>query len=46
VKLIGDGLYYNALNRALDGQPELLEADEGILEVVDRITSAGRRSRE
>jgi hypothetical protein len=44
VKLIGDGLYYNALNRALGGQPEPLEADEGILGVVDRITNAGKRS--
>lgn len=45
VKLIGDGLYYNALNRALGGQPEPLEADEGILGVVDQITNVRRQSR-
>jgi AcrR family transcriptional regulator len=38
VKLIGDGLYYNALNRALSGHPTTVDADEGLLEVVDRIT--------
>jgi hypothetical protein len=38
VKLIGDGLYYNALNRALSGHPTPVDADEGLLEVVDRIT--------
>ena len=41
VKLIGDGLYYNALNRALGGHPTPADADEGLLEVVDRITNAG-----
>jgi AcrR family transcriptional regulator len=40
VKLIGDGLYYNALNRALGGQPAPADACEGLLEVVDRITLA------
>jgi AcrR family transcriptional regulator len=38
VKLIGDGLYYNALNRALSGHPMPEAADEALLEVVDRIT--------
>jgi AcrR family transcriptional regulator len=45
VKLIGDGLYYNALNRALSGQPLPTGADEGLLEVVDRITKAASASR-
>ena len=45
VKLIGDGLYYNALNRALSGQPLPTGADEGLLEVVDRITNAASASR-
>jgi AcrR family transcriptional regulator len=45
VKLIGDGLYYNALNRALGGQPVPTGADEGLLEVVDRITNATSASR-
>jgi AcrR family transcriptional regulator len=40
VKLIGDGLYYNALNRALGGHPAPVDADEGLLAVVDRITHA------
>jgi AcrR family transcriptional regulator len=40
VKLIGDGLYYNALNRALGGHPVSAGADEGLLDVVDRITQA------
>ncbi|BBY26992.1 TetR/AcrR family transcriptional regulator [Mycolicibacterium sediminis] len=38
VKLMGDGLYYNALNRAAGGHPLSEEADEGLLDVVDRIT--------
>jgi AcrR family transcriptional regulator len=42
VKLIGDGLYYNALNRALGGHPTSAQADEGLLEVVDRITRAAQ----
>jgi AcrR family transcriptional regulator len=45
VKLIGDGLYYNALNRALGGQPLTTGADEGLLEVVDRIIDAAKASR-
>ena len=40
VKLIGDGLYYNALNRAAGGHPATAEADEGLLEVVDRIIAS------
>lgn len=38
IKLMGDGLYYNALHRALGGFPDTTEADEGLLAVVDRIT--------
>jgi AcrR family transcriptional regulator len=38
VKLIGDGLYYNALNRAVGGQPTTADDCEKLLEVVDRIT--------
>jgi hypothetical protein len=45
VKLMGDGLYYNALNRALGGQPLTTGADEGLLEVVDRIIDAAKASR-
>lgn len=40
VKLIGDGLYYNALNRAVGGHPAPAEPDPGLLDVVDRITKA------
>jgi AcrR family transcriptional regulator len=40
VKLIGDGLYYNALNGAAGGLPAPTEADQGLLDVVDRITKA------
>ncbi len=39
VKLIGDGLYYNALHSALGGQPLATDIDEGLLEVVDRIVA-------
>jgi AcrR family transcriptional regulator len=42
VKLIGDGLYYNALNRALGGHPPAPGADEGLLDVVDRITKTAK----
>lgn len=38
VKLIGDGLYYTALHRALGGHPIATQADDGLLTVVDRIT--------
>jgi AcrR family transcriptional regulator len=38
VKLIGDGLYYNALHSALGGHPATTDVDEGLLAVVDRIT--------
>src|SRR3954447_24115640 len=44
VKLIGDGLYYNALNRALGGQPLPAAADEGLLAVVDQIINATKAS--
>lgn len=37
VKLIGDGLYYNALHRALGGQLVASAADEGLLAVIDRM---------
>jgi AcrR family transcriptional regulator len=37
VKLIGDGLYYNALHSALGGNPITTEFDEGLLRVVDQI---------
>lgn len=40
VKLMGDGLYYNALNRALGGHPMSEEENEGLLAVVDRITQS------
>lgn len=39
VKLIGDGLYYHALHSALGGQPATARTDEGLLEVVDRMTN-------
>jgi AcrR family transcriptional regulator len=39
VKLIGDGLYYNALHSALGGHPIATDADEGLLRVVDRIVA-------
>ncbi|MEW5812105.1 MAG: helix-turn-helix domain-containing protein [Actinomycetota bacterium] len=45
VKLIGDGLYYNALHRALGGQPEPSAADEGLLTVVDRMIASGTSTR-
>lgn len=44
VKLIGDGLYYHALHSALGGHPATTEADEGLLEVVDRITQGTKVS--
>ncbi|MBX7449329.1 TetR/AcrR family transcriptional regulator [Mycolicibacterium sp. 3033] len=40
VKLIGDGLYYNALHRALGGQLTPSAADEGLLAVIDRMVAA------
>ncbi|KGI66409.1 TetR/AcrR family transcriptional regulator [Mycolicibacterium rufum] len=40
VKLIGDGLYYNALHRALGGQPAPSAADEGLLAVIDRMIAS------
>lgn len=40
VKLIGDGLYYNALHRALGGQLVASAADEGLLVVIDRMIAA------
>ncbi|MBI3227679.1 MAG: TetR/AcrR family transcriptional regulator [Mycolicibacterium cosmeticum] len=38
IKLIGDGLYYNALSRALAGTPDPATGDEELLAVIDRIT--------
>ncbi|TRW87988.1 TetR/AcrR family transcriptional regulator [Mycolicibacterium sp. 018/SC-01/001] len=40
VKLIGDGLYYNALHRALHGHLVSSPADDGLLAVVDRMVAA------
>ena len=37
VKLIGDGLYHNALFSALGGQRARTELDEGLLAVIDRL---------
>lgn len=39
VKLMGDGLYYSALHRALGGHVVSTDADEGLLAVIDRITA-------
>lgn len=38
VKLIGDGLYYNALYRSVDGRPDPSVGDDELLAVIDRIT--------
>ncbi|OBB28611.1 TetR family transcriptional regulator [Mycolicibacterium peregrinum] len=39
VKLIGDGLYYSALHRALGGHVAEAEPDDGLLAIIDRITA-------
>ncbi|MGV0782151.1 TetR/AcrR family transcriptional regulator [Mycolicibacterium peregrinum] len=39
VKLIGDGLYYSALHRALGGHVTEAEPDDGLLAIIDRITA-------
>ena len=39
VKLVGDGLYYNALFGALEGQARTPAPDDALLAVVDRITA-------
>jgi AcrR family transcriptional regulator len=39
VKLIGDGLYYSALHRALGGHLAKPAEDDGLLAVIDRITA-------
>ncbi|MEW2481577.1 TetR/AcrR family transcriptional regulator [Mycobacterium sp. NPDC049093] len=39
VKLIGDGLYYSALHRALGGHVAQAGDDDGLLSVIDRITA-------
>ncbi|MBU8826345.1 TetR/AcrR family transcriptional regulator [Mycolicibacterium goodii] len=46
VKLIGDGLYYNALATALGGHSTTTDADDGLLEVVDRIIASVKASRD
>lgn len=38
IKLIGDGLYYNALSRAVAGKPAPAPSDDELLAVIDRIT--------
>ncbi|MGV0743545.1 TetR/AcrR family transcriptional regulator [Mycolicibacterium sp. XJ870] len=43
VKLIGDGLYYNALSSALGGHPAGTDADDGLLSVIDRIIASTAR---
>ncbi|MGB3484249.1 MAG: TetR/AcrR family transcriptional regulator [Mycobacterium sp.] len=40
VKLIGDGLYYNALNSALGGYPAQTHDNDGLLAVIDRIINS------
>jgi len=42
VKLMGDGLYYNALNKALGGHPPAPGVDQGLLDVVERITQTAQ----
>lgn len=39
VKLMGDGLYYSALHRALGGHVVQADEDDGLLAVIDRITA-------
>ena len=39
VKLMGDGLYYSALHRALGGHVVEADEDDGLLAVIDRITA-------
>jgi AcrR family transcriptional regulator len=39
IKLMGDGLYFNALHSALGGQPQTTAADDGLLAVVDQIVN-------
>ena len=39
VKLIGDGLYYSALHRALGGHATEAQQDNGLLAIIDRITA-------
>lgn len=46
VKLIGDGLYYNALSTALGGHPAGTDADDGLLAVIDRIIASTNVSRD
>ncbi|WP_029106868.1 TetR/AcrR family transcriptional regulator [Mycobacterium sp. URHD0025] len=44
VKLIGDGLYYSALHRALGGHLVKTDDDDGLLAVIDRITATSDAS--
>ncbi|ART71948.1 TetR family transcriptional regulator [Mycobacterium dioxanotrophicus] len=39
VKLMGDGLYFSALHRALGGHLAATEQDDGLLAVIDQITA-------
>lgn len=40
IKLIGDGLYHNAMSNTLGGQHRPAEVDEGLLAVIDRLSGA------
>lgn len=40
IKLIGDGLYHNAMSSTLGGQHPQAEVDEGLLGVIDRLSGA------
>ncbi len=44
IKLIGDGLYYNAMSSALGGQRTRTEVDEGLLAVIDRLIEQGAQA--
>lgn len=45
IKLMGDGLYFNALHSALGGRPQTTAADDGLLAVVDRIVESASTKR-
>jgi AcrR family transcriptional regulator len=44
IKLIGDGVYYNALHRAVAGEPDSSVVDDDLLAVVDSITTLKREA--
>lgn len=44
IKLIGDGLYHNAMSSTLGGQHPQAEVDEGLLAVIDRLSGAAVRA--